>query len=68
MSVSHLYYLVPQPGAVSGIDKRTNSQYRVSILVLHPALTARDNRQRIPVLSHCVLTAIARDCIQFSRI
>ena len=32
VSVSHLYYLVPQPGASLGIDKHTNSQYIVSIL------------------------------------
>jgi hypothetical protein len=52
VSDSHLSYFVPQPGVSLGIDKRTNSQYRVSILVQHPALTARDNRQRIPFLSH----------------
>ena len=32
VSVSHLYYLVPQPGTSLGIDKHTNSQYIVSIL------------------------------------
>ena len=32
--------------------EHANSHYRVSILVQHPALTARDNRQSIPFLSH----------------
>ena len=32
--------------------EHANSQYRVSILVQHPALAARDNRQRIPFLPH----------------